>query len=188
MNSRLCLITSALMFGSLQNVCGQATSHLPEPVPVITVCEALNDLSRYNGKSVILVGRFASSEEGSWLSENCERTIVIAGHTWANIISTTYSRSEVSPPPELPKGFKWEERTLMMKLRQVQTTTTLRVLKQYNYSDKWMAMFGRFETRLPVQVVVGGDGKPRGYGFGHMNAALAQLIASDQAFKELTPR
>jgi hypothetical protein len=155
---------------------------------MVSVCEVLNDLARYNGKPIVIVGRFAYTDEGTWLSEDCERKIVTHGYTWANIISTTYVRSQVEPPPGLPKGFKWEERLLKLKLEQVRRTTTLRVLKQYHYSDKWVAMFGRFETRLPLQVAVGGGGRLMGYGFGHLNAAPAQLISGHDGFHELKSR
>ena len=39
-----------------------------EPVPVLTVCEALKDIEKYDGKTIIVFGRFASSMEGGWLS------------------------------------------------------------------------------------------------------------------------
>jgi hypothetical protein len=52
-------------------VIAQNGSDLNSKVAVLTVCEALNDLSRYNGKTVVLVGKFASTSEGAWLSEDC---------------------------------------------------------------------------------------------------------------------
>lgn len=179
----------ALIFGSsLEMAFGQVAQDSIVGVPVVTVCEALHDLGRYNGKSIVLVGRFGSTDEGSWLSEDCERKIVTNGYTWADIISTTYPRSKVEPPPGLPNGFKWNTGLLTKKLRDAQKTTKLRVLKDNNYSDKWVAIFGRFETRLPLQVVIGGSGKLMGYGFGHLNIAPAQLISDETGFYELENR
>jgi hypothetical protein len=59
--------------------------------------------------------------------------------------------------------------SLRAKLKQVQGSTKLEVLPQYHYADSWFVVFGRFETE------VGGGAMPRG--FGHLNSALAQLIA-----------
>jgi hypothetical protein len=169
------LFLSALFFGV---AFGQV-------VPVVTVCEALQDRELYNGKAIVVVGRLASTDEGSWIGEDCERKIVTDGYTWANIISTTYARSQVEPPPGLPKEFKWDTGLLTNKLKDVQKTTKLEVLKEYNYSDRWVAIFGRFETRSPLQAVSGGRGQLMGYGFGHLNSAPAQLISGEKGFHEL---
>jgi hypothetical protein len=85
----------------------------------------------------------------------------------------------------LPRGFEWDRELLMAKLKEVQATTTLRIRQEYNYSDKWVAIFGRFETQLPLKVGRGGNGKLMGYGLGHLGIAPAQLISSDQGFHEL---
>ncbi|HEY2016878.1 MAG TPA: hypothetical protein VGH38_25410 [Bryobacteraceae bacterium] len=73
------------------------------------------------------------------------------------------------------------------KLRQVRMTTTLQVLKQYNYTDKWSAIFGRFETRFPPEAAIGGDGRAHGHGFGHMGAAPARLISGPEGHRQLAP-
>jgi hypothetical protein len=41
-------------------------------VPVLTVCEVLSDLDRYEGKSIVVVGRFGASEKalGYWKTAN----------------------------------------------------------------------------------------------------------------------
>jgi hypothetical protein len=179
------VVCIAVMIGSTS---GQATTTSKPTIPVLTVCEALNNLSQHNGKVVVVVGKLVGTEEGSWLSEDCNEKIVTDGFTWQNIISLSYSRSEVEPPPRVPKEFNWDLTLLLKKLKQVQRTTRLEVLKQYNYTDKWFAVFGRFETRLPLQVALGGGGKLFGYGFGHLNAAPAQLISVDDGYRELKPK
>lgn len=40
-----------------------------ESVPVLTVCEALNGLDKYDGGIVIVVGREGYTDEGSWLGQ-----------------------------------------------------------------------------------------------------------------------
>jgi hypothetical protein len=186
MNSVIWWMPLALVFGNPLGIAlAQSAQVSIVGVPVVTVCEALHDLSRYNGESIIVVGRLGHTDEGSWLSEDCENQIKTGEYKWANAISTTYALSDVEPPPILPKGFKWDRDLLTNKLKEVQRTTKLQVLKEHNYSDKWVAFFGRFETRLPLQVVVGGGGKLMGYGFGHLNGAPAQLISPQGGFHEL---
>jgi hypothetical protein len=153
---------------------------LGQGVPVVTVCEALQDRDLYNGKSIVVVGRHGGTDEGSWLSEDCERKIVTDGYTWANVISTTYARSQVEPPPGLPRGFSWNTELMANKLKDVQKTTKLQ-----EHGDGWVAIFGRFETRSPLQSVRGGSGQLMGYGFGHLNYAPAQLISGEKGFHEL---
>lgn len=182
--THLAIAISAFV-GWLQIVFGQGITSEDGAVPIISVCEALSDRARFNGKSIVVVGRFGYTDEGTWLSEECDRKIVTGGYTWANIISTTYARSDVFPPPGIPKTFRWDDKLLAGKLREVKKTTKLRILKQYNYSDKWMAIFGRFETRVPLQVGIDGRGKLRGDGFGHLSGAPAQLVSGENASREL---
>jgi hypothetical protein len=177
MNAVSGLILSGLLFtSSLEIIFGQIQEKQKGDIPVVTVCEALQDRSLYNGKAIIVVGRFVGTMEGTWLSENCEHKIVTDGYTWDNSISTAYVVSEVEPPPSLPKGFKWDKELLANKLKELQKTTKLQVLKEYNYSDKWVAIFGRFETQSPL---VGR------FGFGHLNGSPAQLISSVKGYHEL---
>jgi hypothetical protein len=85
-------------------------------VPVVTICEVLQDRDLYHGKSVVVVGRFGGTDEGGWLS-------------------TTYVRSQAEPPPGLPKGFKWDADLITNKLRDVQKTTKLK-----EPGDGWIAI------------------------------------------------
>ncbi len=71
----LAILSCALCGSSL----GQPPAAPSEALPVITVCEALEDLSRYNGKSVVIVGRSSYTNEGSWLTEDCKHKIVTEG-------------------------------------------------------------------------------------------------------------
>jgi len=188
MNAQSGTVIAAIIAMSIGSAFGQESANSRPDIPVLTVCEALNDLHKYNDKAVVLVGKLMGTDEGRWLSEDCQHKIITDGYTWQNIVSLAYSRSHVKSPPTLPESFKWNARLLIAKLKQVQKTTTLEVPKQRNYGDKWFAIFGRFETRLPLQVVQGRGGKQFGYGFGHMNAAPAQLISDDEDRRELKPQ
>jgi hypothetical protein len=152
--------------------------------PVLTVCEALSDLQKYEGRSVIVAGRFSSTEEGSWLDEECGRKVVNGGREFPAAISLAYVVSEFAAPPPIPPGFKWQMPVLLQKLEQVRATTGLRVIKAAHYSDKWMAVFGRLETHLPRQI------RPNATtnGFGHLSSAPAQLISPKDGYRRLSAR
>ncbi len=158
-----------------------------QDVPVLTVCEALTDLGQYNGMAVVLVGKLVSTSEGRWLSEDCEQKLVTEGYTWSSGVWLTFDHARVLLPT-MPKDFTWDNTLLETKLRQVQRTTKLHVLQQFNYAEQWFAFFGRFETRFPPEVVIGGDGRPHGHGCGHLSGAPAQLISGPEAQRQLVPQ
>ena len=157
-----------------------ATTERPT-IPVLTVCEVLHDLSQHSGKSLIAVGKLVATEEGRWLVEDCDEKVITDGYKWPNSISLRYL------PPSVSKEFTGDVPLLLTKLRQVQRTTRLQVLKESDYSDKWFAVFGHFVTRVPPEVVRGADGKLHGYGFGHLSSSPAQLVAEGNGYRELKP-
>jgi hypothetical protein len=148
-------------------------------IPILTVCDILKDAGRYEGTPVIVVGRSSGGMEGSGLDEECSPQLKVYGRSWTPSISTTYVASEFSPPPSLPRGFKWDRSALRSKLEQVQRTTRLRV-GEYN-SDRWLAIFGRFEAALPRRIVLRDGRQFYTDGFGHMSGSPAQLVSPDKA-------
>jgi hypothetical protein len=146
-------------------------------IPILTVCEILADVSRYDGSPVIIVGRFSGGMEGSWLDEQCSPQIAVNGRLWPPSISTTYVASEFAPPPHLPRGFKWDRSGVRSKLEQVQRTTRLRPGK--NNSESWLAMFGRLEAALPRRIIQRDGRQFYADGFGHLSAAPAQLVVPE---------
>ena len=160
----------------------------PDDVPVLTVCEALIDLPRFEGKSVIVVGRYSATEEGSWLDEDCGLKVVNGGQEFKPGISISYWVSDFAAPPQKPSGFKWDERLLQEKLEQVKRTTWLRVDKKLNYSEEWFAIFGRLETQLPRKVSLGNGRYGYTTGFGHLSSAPAQLVAPTDGYHPLNKK
>jgi hypothetical protein len=94
-------------------------------IPVLTVCEVLHDVGRYDGKSVVVVGRSVGTMEGSWLDEECAPQMFVNGRFWNPNISTAYVASWFAPPPPKPRGFRWDRRAIQAKLEAVQKTTNL---------------------------------------------------------------
>ncbi len=43
-------------------------------IPVVTVCDVLGDLARYNSKSIVLVGAAWGTDEGSWMVATCGKS------------------------------------------------------------------------------------------------------------------
>ena len=154
---------------------GPATNN----IPVLTVCQALRDPSRYASQEVIIVGRSVGTDEGTWLDENCGLKVLIQGRTFTATISTTYVASEVAPPPQLPRGFKWDQALLQRALDEVRKTTRL------DRGTQWAAIYGRLEA-APVRNVTLGDGRVAStFGYGHLNGAPAQLVGPADGFRRL---
>ena len=90
-------------------------------------------------------------------------------------------------PQELPENFRWDDAVLGKKLAEVQKTTKLKTYsgKLSKYNEKWMAIFGRLETRVPLPVVPNLGGERIGVGFGHLGAAPAELVFCRNCTREL---
>jgi hypothetical protein len=170
-----------IVLTSVAPLFGQATA---VPIPVLTVCEALHDLKLYNGKEVVIVGRFAGTFEGTFLSEDCEpdgRTM-IQGNRWLSgiyVSANGRSRRQV--------GFQFDEELLRQKLAAVQRTTRLAseqkpvpIPKGNPFADRWMAIVGRLvspATLLPYRSPNGAQTQNvPGNGFGANGSTPAKLI------------
>lgn len=143
---------------------------MPEDGLALTVCEVLSDLDRYEGKSIIVVGRFSWTDEGSWLSEDCKLEIVRGGREFSD--------------PQI--SIAWDRRLLEQKVAQLKRTTKLRKYRPSKYNEKWVAVFGRLESRLPRQMQPATP-LPNGWsattnGFGHLSGSPAQLIPATGGF------
>jgi hypothetical protein len=156
-------------------------------IPILTVCEALADLVRYDGEAII-VGQYSASNEGSWMSADCGMKPVIAGWFWQTSMNLDYraenasAKTSVETPPQLLDSFRWNREASQKKLDELKQTTPLRP------GNEWMAIYGRLETRTYR------EGKPfRGepqwlLGYGHLSGARALLVADDRAFLRLEQR
>jgi hypothetical protein len=117
-------------------------------IPVVTVCDVLSDLARYNGKTIILVGLQWGTDEGAWIDAKCERKLVTNGFTWPDSISDVYFAGTTAPPPELPSGFKWKWKLVAAKLRELKQTT------KRQHGEQWAALYGRLEANVPPKTFI----------------------------------
>ena len=167
---------AALVFGMLACV---KLSCADDP-PILSVCEALQNRLAYNGKAVIVVGRFAEGMEGAWLGEDCDGRLLIDGYGWPNDISLTYVIDREAPAPALPTAFQWSRAAIVPKLPRGTDTAKLHDEPGCGYRTAWAAVFGRFETKEKFQIIRYSGGELRGVGFGHLGSSPAQLIGPDQ--------
>ena len=167
-----------VVVGSLLDGAVYGDSAPASNIPILTVCEALRDPSRYAGQTVIVVGRSVGTDEGTWLDESCGLNVVVAGRSYRAVISTAYVASDFDPPPSKPLRFIWDKRALRHALQQVKATT------QLEYKAEWYAAYGRLEASPNYKIRRNG----RVYtvvGYGHLNGAPAQLIAPANGFLRL---
>ena len=178
---RIVTTLPAMLLTAIGAFSQESLAPLPD-VPIVTVCEALTELQRYDGKTIVVIGRFSHTDEGSWLDAECGFRVQNAKWEFPTVISTSYTASEFAPAPIKPPDFRWDEPLLRQKLEQLKRTTTLREVRSINYTDRWMAFFGRLETQLPRKIRV--SAKTLGYtsGFGHQSLAPAQLIPARDGF------
>src|SRR5262245_31627644 len=144
---------------------GQAANR----IPILTVCDALRDPARYGGQVVIVVGRSIGTSEGSWLSENCGLKLNAEGRTYSATISTAYFVSDFAPVPKMSKSFKWDKSALQDALNRVKATTHLEP------KEHWGAVYGRLETAPTHKIKLRDGSVATIVGYGHLNAAPAQL-------------
>jgi hypothetical protein len=161
------------IFGLVFLVSLPAEAALPV-VPVLSVCEVLDNRLEYNGKTVIVVGKVVRTMEGEWLDQECGHELLIDGYGWAYSISLSYLGSSAKAPPSKPAGFQWNSSLLLRKLEEVQKTTKLSPAMQPLYSEEWAAVFGRFDTLEKLPISAGYPKRPSG--FGQLGGAPAQLV------------
>jgi hypothetical protein len=139
-----------------------------QPIPVLTVCEALHDLEKYNGKVVIVVGRAFWTFEGSFMNEECGRdgTTMVQGQEWLNMIA--FGPRNV----DMAIAFEWDMDALTRKLKQVQQTTRIQERAIPISGEGWSAVCGRLESPRSLQP----PGKRNaGNGYGANGSVPAQL-------------
>ena len=159
-----------------------------DDISVYTVCEIMKNLAAYNGKTIIVVGRVSSTGEGVWLDQACPEKLVTNGYEWSTSIWLSYTIGVTDSPPSLPRTFRWNNKLLSTKLAEVSKTTSLRVYPEYHYSDRWAAVFGRLETRFPLDPTEYPgqfSGRSHPAGLGHLNGSPAQLISPRNGYHKL---
>jgi ankyrin repeat protein len=162
------------MFDSFENLKIEA---LPDAasLDVIPVCTLFQNLPNWLGKRVAVRGEFVRTTEGAWIVGHCQGGFVTDGYRWPVSIwygSPAYYSRETAKlyavkPPLISKG---ED------------------LKGTSEVVKTATFVGTLRVSLPYNVVCTPEGRYRAYGYGHLNAAAAELIVESIRDLELTPR
>ncbi len=98
MKSRPGIWSAALVMAvCMRMACAQESKPSTEAIPIVSVCEALQDRVQYHGKTIIMVGLVGATDEGQWLIGKCDHRIVTDGFSWGNIISLGVSNPKEPP-------------------------------------------------------------------------------------------
>jgi ankyrin repeat protein len=149
----------------------------PQEVPVIPMCDLFQNLNAWKGKRIAVRGEAIGTTEGSWLSGQCKETFKTGGFQWPPVLTfagPAYYSNRISSliETDVPAKPSQSEEALRGRFSVVRTATyigRLRVRNQYRATCR-----------------VGGDWITNG--FGHLNAATAELIVEAIRDVELTPR
>jgi hypothetical protein len=155
-------------------ICQPASSEAP---PRVTVCEILAAPLRYDGHLVSVSGRFAGTDEGSWVySDDCPGVLVTDEHVWRSEIALV--NPNVQPPLRLhPVDFNFDhesERRAKAKYQNLRKHVPERCIL--------VSITGLFETRRNWSDAKRNypNGTWRFAGFGHLGEAPGQLLVKSQ--------
>lgn len=130
----------------------------PSRFPVLTVCEVMQDLPRYDGMTLMIVGVNFPSREFSVLTQDCPHK-----SKWGDNISISgpYGPPFTQPAPHLPADYDWNaDPVLDRKMDEVMQSTKLEHRAPYrgvDYSDHYAAVYGRLETRITASAKIEGE-------------------------------
>jgi hypothetical protein len=139
----------------------------PPQMAPISVCTALADRLRFNGKIISVRGYEESTDEGSWLKGDCKVHVTTGGRPWPNLIWLSISHRDSLH--EIPF------QTNMDALRRFGDVTAKATRSGHTYRA-WVTYEGMFETEGVPEIGGGRVGPGEGVGFGHLNGAPAQLV------------
>jgi hypothetical protein len=162
------VILAILAFFSAMPQRGNEASVAP---PVLTVCDALRNLSGLNGKYVILVGRSFVTFEGGFMNENCESDgqATVEGERWLSMIALGRALDRPGNAVEI----EWPTSALEKKLAQVQRTTQVR---PNSSMERWTAVYGQLEIPRPLrQKPLPGQRSYTGNGYGANGTVPARI-------------
>ena len=138
------------------------------PVEIATVCDVLERRESFNGKTLIVIGRWSSTDEGFWLTDDCRAKIKTGGYTWKNLIWLDY---DPSAPTGLSNGFKPHKKSVLAKVSQMKAR-----MEGNPGKIEWGVVYGQMVAG-ELTTVVSLDGRSTfPNGFGHLNGAPAQVV------------
>jgi hypothetical protein len=130
-------------------------------LPTLSVCDVLaDDPTRLSGKVIRVRGLLGGSDEGTWLSAECESHLVTKGLTWGSDLSVYVDVSDENI------ARSWERERKKLK----------GLHADWAHDKIWATIVGRLETRASMddEVVQMPYGLARA-GFGHLGGSPAEI-------------
>jgi len=173
-NYRKCLVLIVLF------VLCSCLAKASQPIKPVTVCEVLEDLPRYSGKTIAVLGRLASNLiDGAWLTETGCSSVEPSTPIWPHAVFLGCN-DDIKPKP-LPNKLRLDEHALKAKIERLRKSTVLgyhdkmvmspdRKTVVLQERDTWSVVYGRIKSA------------PEGQnGWFGVVRAKAQLCAADGA-------
>jgi hypothetical protein len=137
------------------------TLAVADSLPVISICDLFQNLSRWSGKRIAVRGEVGGTFEGTWIIGHCKGAFFTGEYRWPVGLnlgvpayqSDEYEKLYLPKWPDLPKQ---ENNSLNLS-----TTATL---------------VGVLNMRSEYHMVCLRNGTYLGNGFGHLNSAAGELI------------
>ncbi len=141
----------------------------PHELPVVSVCEVLSNLQLYRSKRVAVRGQFQGGYHGGFVFDRCPEPVILGGVRAETTISL--GRPDYYPSPELQADFGIHRR-----MAGLNTKPSIAEQQRGRNSVKvWGTFIGVLRAREEY-VTWCGEGRARHLGFGHLNAAPAELL------------
>jgi hypothetical protein len=151
----------------------------PEP-PLLSICDVLSRPLEYNGKLVRVSGKQQGTNEGVWLvTDKCPGVFVTNDYVWPTEIWLAYAGTNPNPESE-PAAINFQfdfgsEKRAISKYRKLRRKAPAECLV--------FTFAGLFETRSDwskSRIYYPTNSTWRTLGFGHLNAAPAQLLLTSE--------
>jgi hypothetical protein len=160
-----CGLAWLLSMGGLTLARGQALAETP-----LRVCEVLENLARYRGKTIAVRGMLYQSREITALGDTtCKHPLRTGDHQWPPALDLEYSG--YTPRDEATVTFQTD-------LENVETTgAEVRAIREKAPGrDVWVTVVGHLRARDQYNVRLGGDGKWHGQGYGNLGIYPARFV------------
>ena len=155
-------------------LCVMSVSAADAPMAPVTVCEFLKNPAAYEGKPVLLIGRYSFRSTGRFIGEEACGEQAAAGATPAPAV--LWLAADDKAAPKVPPVLQIDAKIVDRKLEEIRRRTSLGHFRfgSADY-DRWAAVYGEVEKRPepavtpvsaksgepeapPVRLLIRGDG------------------------------
>jgi hypothetical protein len=164
----------SIMFSGLALVCARVATGQQTP-KTVTVCELLQDPTKYNGKTIALRGEYSVGGHGLYLrGPDCDGLLITRGYRWPSSIWISLTREEYQQ-----RSMRFEHLLdVQVEVGAVRERERQRRGKGATSEKVTVTFVGLFETREDLDSLVfrRPDGSLVGIGFRQVPGAPGQLF------------